>query len=81
MNLFRNFIDKLYLDEGIQIKIEKPIIELKHRDYQGKRVFVEITDIHGNILESKIDVGIHKDLDITNEEVLKRNIEFVKSLK
>ena len=64
----RNFIDKLYLDEGIQIKIEKPIIELKHRDYQGKRVFVEITDIHGNILDSKIDVGVHKDLDIRQEE-------------
>ena len=64
----RNFIDKLYLDEGIHIKIKKPIIELKHRDYQGKRVFVEITDKHGNILESKIDVGVHKDLDIRQEE-------------
>lgn len=64
----RDFIDRLYLDEGIHISLKEPIIELKHKDYKGKRVFVEITDGYGNSLESKIDVGVHKDLDIEQEE-------------
>ena len=64
----RTFIEKLYLDEGIHISLMEPVIELKHRDYRGKRVFVEITDDNGNVLESKIDIGVHKDLDIEQEE-------------
>ncbi len=64
----RTFIGKLHLNEGIYISLKEPVIELKHRDYKGKRVFVEITDDNGNVLESKIDIGVHKDLDIEQEE-------------
>ena len=62
------FIQRLHLVEGLQIALKPPIIELNHKDYKGKRVFVEITDEYGNSLESKIDVGVHKDLDIEQEE-------------
>lgn len=62
------FIEGLYLEEGLQIFLKPPIIELNHRDYKGKRVFVEIKDTYGNILESKIDIGVHRDLDIKQEE-------------
>lgn len=62
------FVKRLYLDDGIHILLKKPIIELNHKDYKGKRVFVEITDEYGNSLKSKIDVGVHKDLDIEQEE-------------
>lgn len=41
---------------------------MNHKDYKGKRVFVEITDEYGNFLKSKIDIGVHKDLDIEQEE-------------
>lgn len=62
------FIKRLYLVEGLQISVKPPIIGLNHKDYKGKRVFVEITDEHENSLESKIDIGVHKDLDIEQEE-------------
>lgn len=62
------FIQRLYWGDGLQIALKPPIIELNHRDYKGKRVFVEITDKYGNSLESKIDVGVHKDLGIEQEE-------------
>ena len=41
----------------------------------------EIIDEYGNFLESKIDVGVHKELDISTEEALLKDIEFVKSLQ
>lgn len=62
------FIERLHLVDGLQISLKPPIIELNHKDYKGKRVFVEIVDEYGNSLESKIDVGVHKDLDIKQEE-------------
>ena len=62
-----NFIHNLCLIDGIQIILKKPIQELKHKDYKGKRIFVEIIDSDGNLLESKIDIGVHNDLDIKQE--------------
>ena len=44
------------------------ITELKQQDYHGKRVFVEITDNTGDSIESKIDLGVHKNLSIEQEE-------------
>lgn len=44
------------------------IDELKHQDYHGKRVYIYIEDDDGNFIESKIDIGVHKDLDIDQEE-------------
>lgn len=63
-----NFINKLNIIEGIHIRRVGSIEELKQTDYNGKRVFVEISDDKGNALESKIDLGVHKNLDIAQEE-------------
>lgn len=63
-----SFINKLYLENGIHILLEKPIVELNHKDYKGKRVFVKINDEYGNSFESKIDIGVHNDLDIEQQE-------------
>lgn len=62
------FVSRLHLIDGLQISLKGPISELNHRDYKGKRVFINITDEYGNSLESKIDIGVHKDLDIEQEE-------------
>lgn len=62
------FLQKIELAVDINIAIKYPIITLKHKDYQGKRVFITITDNYGNTLESKLDIGVHKDLDIKQEE-------------
>ena len=44
------------------------ITELKQQDYHGKRVHVRITDYSGDVIESKIDLGVHKHLRIEQEE-------------
>ena len=41
------FIEKLN-DNNIKIKITSPIKKLHHQDYDGKRVFIEISDNYGN---------------------------------
>lgn len=62
------FVEKLNCLDGIQLKIKSPIEDLKHQDYKGKRIYIEVSDMDGNILTSKMDIGVHKDLDIEQEE-------------
>lgn len=64
----RAFIRKINRVEGLSIILSSPIAELNHQDYSGKRIFVAISDEYGNSIESKIDIGVHKDLDIEQEE-------------
>lgn len=62
------FIEKLNCLDGILIERTGDITELKQQDYHGKRVFVTISDTSGNHLRSKIDLGVHKRLEIEQEE-------------
>lgn len=62
------FIDKINCIDGISIKRIGKIEELSQQDYHGKRVFIVISDDNGNSIESKIDFGVHKRLEITQEE-------------
>ena len=62
------FIRQLNCLEGITIKRIGIIEELNQQDYNGKRVFVQISDDAGNRIESKIDLGVHKHLEIEQEE-------------
>ena len=62
------FIRKLNCIEDIQITQTGGITELKHQDYHGKRVFVKISDTSGDSIDSKIDLGVHKNLSIEQEE-------------
>ena len=63
-----NFIQKLDCLDGIHIRQTGDITELKQQDYHGKRVYVIISDDTGDSIESKIDLGVHKNLDIEQEE-------------
>ena len=63
-----NFVAKLNCIEGITITRVGRIEELSQQDYKGKRVNVYIKDAHGNLIESKIDLGVHKHMEIEQEE-------------
>lgn len=52
----QTFVGKVNGVEGLHIHINKPIKELNHQDYAGKRVFVEITDESGYSIDTKIDI-------------------------
>lgn len=64
----RQFIEIINCLEGIHIRQTGNITELKQQDYHGKRVKVIISDDTGDFIESKIDLGVHKNLDIDQEE-------------
>lgn len=61
-------INKLNCLDGISIRRYGEIEELRQQDYNGKRVYVEISDTHGNSIVSKLDLGVHTYLDIEQEE-------------
>lgn len=62
------FIEKLNVLDGILIKRTGRVEELSQQDYKGKRVHIHITDDNGNVIESKIDLGVHKHMEIEQEE-------------
>lgn len=64
----RSFVEKINIIEGINISITGEIEELKQQDYHGKRVYIQITDTFGNMINSKIDFGVHNKLQIEQEE-------------
>lgn len=63
-----NFIKSLDGILGIKIEIIGEPEDLKHQDYEGKRIFVNIEDSFNNKLTSKIDIGVHKYIDLIQEE-------------
>ena len=64
----RTFIDKLNCLDGITIRIDGDITELSQQEYNGKRVMVIIEDDTGHSLKSKIDLGVHKQVQIEQDE-------------
>lgn len=67
-NSIRYFISKLNCLDGITIKIkDDKIDQLSQQEYRGKRVFIIIRDNTGYSLESKIDLGVHANMEITQD--------------
>ena len=63
------FIDKLNnVDDGIKVYIVGNIIKLHHQDYDGKRVSIKIIDNYDNTINSKLDIGVHKEFDIEQDD-------------
>lgn len=65
----RRFIDKLNCLDGIMINIKDDQIQpLSQQEYRGKRVFVVISDDSGHSMTSKMDIGVHSEYLIDQEE-------------
>ena len=64
----RRFIDNLNCIDGIKIEITGDIEELSQQEYRGKRVYVNISDDTGHVFMSKIDLGVHKNVQIEQDE-------------
>ena len=64
----RYFISKLNCFDGIRIEIKGNKIEqLSQQEYSGKRVYIIIKDEEGNSIESKIDIGVHANMKIEQD--------------
>lgn len=64
----KEFIRKLNCLPGFIINISKDITELKHEAYHGKSITIEIIDETGFTITSKMDIGVHKNMDIKQDE-------------
>lgn len=65
----REFIDKLNnVNDDITIKIVGNITRLHHQDYDGKRVNIKLSDGYSNTIDSKLDIGVHKQFDIKQDD-------------
>ena len=64
------FIDKLNnVDDDIKIEITGKIKSLNQDDYKGKRVFVLLSDDNKESYKIKLDLGVHVNLDLKQEEL------------
>ena len=64
----RDFIKKLNVLEGITLQISGEIEELSQQEYRGKRIWVVIKDDTGHSLKTKMDLGVHKNIQIEQDE-------------
>ncbi len=61
------FISQLNCLEGVRFERAGEIEELRQQDYRGRRAHIRISDGTGYSIVSKVDFGVHKDLDIKQE--------------
>lgn len=56
--------------KGIDLCVkENEITNLKHQDYKGKRIPIIIRDTFNNEINTKIDIGVHTEYDIKQDEL------------
>lgn len=67
-NSIRRFVEKLNCIDGLTITLNGDITELKHQDYKGKRIFISVADTEGTSISLKMDLGVHNDLSIEQDE-------------
>lgn len=64
-----NFIKELNnTDDGVKIKVTGKIEPLHHQEYDGKRVYIQLTDKNKYSINSKLDIGVHKYFDMKQDE-------------
>ena len=63
----RAFVKKIST-EDFRLEIVGEITELRQQDYHGKRVYLRIMDSDGTELQTKLDIGVHNDFSIEQDE-------------
>ncbi len=70
VNIFME-LGKLDNIDGFKLEIDKDKIEeLSHQDYHGKRLTVTISDKYNKSYHIKLDIGVHKHIDILQDTLL-----------
>lgn len=64
----REFVGMLGQKSMLSVAIDGEIEDLRHQDYNGKRVHILIEDARGTVISGKLDIGVHKDMDIAQED-------------
>lgn len=64
----QRFVKKLNALVGVNIAIRGPIVELKHQEYRGKRVYLTISDGNGTQVVTKVDIGVHTRVEVRQKD-------------
>ncbi len=65
-----NFINKLNsINDNITLSIIGNIEKLHHQDYDGKRLNISLKDNYNNVIDTKLDIGVNKFLELKQEEI------------
>lgn len=64
----KSFVKTLNNIDGVSVSLVGQIENLKQQDYHGKRVFLKLSDSFGFEETTKVDIGVHKHIDISQEE-------------
>lgn len=67
-NLYKIFTSHKLKGIDIYVNVNE-IMDLKHQDYKGKRIPIFIRDTFNNEIETKIDVGVHTEFNIKQDEL------------
>ena len=65
----RHFVAILNRASDCRIQIAGPIVDLKHQDYRGKRLFLKITDAQKVSVKTKLDIGVHTWSDVQQTDL------------
>lgn len=57
-------------EDGVKILIDGKIEKLNHQTYNGKRANIILKDQFNNSLSTKLDIGVHKYFEMTQEEYI-----------
>ena len=63
------FVETINCIDEVAITRVGEIKQLHQQDYDGKRIYIEIKDDEGTRVISKLDLGVHKYLDIKQESI------------
>lgn len=69
-SVIEKFVYSLNCVDDLSITYVGCFTELNQQDYKGKRIYLNISDHYNNSIGTKIDIGVHNNLDIYQEELL-----------
>jgi len=62
------FVRAMDSHSDCKIAIDGPIVELRQHEYRGKRMYVSITDEHGYRVLTKMDLGVHSKVQVSQKD-------------
>lgn len=64
----QRFVQRLSRVADCDIRIDGPIVELRQKEYKGKRVVLGLTDEAGRSIRTKVDIGVHSNKSIQQKD-------------
>lgn len=65
-----SFIRQINCFDGLTISLKGKPVELNQESYNGKRIILNIIDQYDYSINSKVDIGVHNNFDLNQEECI-----------